>query len=627
MRVQHTGRVATLATLALMLAGTWEPATASDVALVIGNSAYEGVNALRTPRTDAKAMAAKLRRLGFRVLLRLDLDHRAFEESLSEFGAYSDGASRAVLYYSGHGLQMNGENYLVPVESKENKGNGGIDVSDAVPLDHALEFMGGQSNYVFLDASRKRSQNPAVAGQGQGLAPQCVGLGMLVALAAAPGTVQTEGNGRLSPFTKALLTQLGKKCVSVWELRRRVNRNVRGATDNAQRPRWYAYPDSLQDWRKCPPKRQTLPTHHFFHPPWPGEEQDAWRRIQHSKSAAVYAEFLKNHPVGLCCKLAKYRREQYRQEEQAWDRVRGSLVPEEMEDFLISYPNGQFSELAVRSLAHLSNGNQDNLQLESNPIPAREWTNSLGMEFVLIPDGTFNMGSTIDMLPASSVKFSVRIREAFYLGKHEVTQGQWEAVMGSNPSQYEECGSECPVENVSWNQSQEFIKRLNEMEGKDLYRLPSEAEWEYAARAGSNEESYGDLDEIAWWLGNMETWQPGKRAMRTHPVGQKKANSLGLHDMLGNVWEWTQDWYWAYEDMDGQYKSQPLIAPSCLCMEAEFQFRVLRGCSWNNNAVTCRSAFRSYGPQANTHNADWSSEFHDSAIGGSIGFRVLRRVR
>ena len=110
--------------------------------------------------------------------------------------------------------------------------------------------------------------------------------------------------------------------------------------------------------------------------------------------------------------------------------------------------------------------------------------------------------------------------------------------MGSNPSFFDECG-DCPVERVSWDDVQEFIGRLNALEGEVRYRLPTEAEWEYAARAGTSGDRYGgDLDAIAWYRENSEG--------RTHPVGQKAPNAFGLHDMLGNVFEWVQDWYGAY---------------------------------------------------------------------------------
>ncbi|GHV58266.1 hypothetical protein FACS189460_5780 [Deltaproteobacteria bacterium] len=202
--------------------------------------------------------------------------------------------------------------------------------------------------------------------------------------------------------------------------------------------------------------------------------------------------------------------------------------------------------------------------LPTIPEPAtrpQTYTNSLGTEFVLIPAGTFVMGSPPEDESAydwEKPAHQVTISRPFYLSKYEVTQAQWEEVMGSNPSYFK--GRDNPVENVSWEDVQEFIKRLNQMEGTNKYRLPTEEEWEYAARAGSQTRyHFGDsernLGEYAWYSGNSND--------ETHPVGQKKPNAWGLYDMAGNVWEWV-------EDGGG----------------------VDRGGGWSIRAVDCRSASR-----------------------------------
>ena len=175
------------------------------------------------------------------------------------------------------------------------------------------------------------------------------------------------------------------------------------------------------------------------------------------------------------------------------------------------------------------------------PVPrmrAAESREFDGMEFAWIPAGEFRMGSTSsDADDDEQPVTRVRISRGFWLGKHEVTQAEWQAVMGTNPSLFSGCGR-CPVERVSWDDAQAFIGRLN-ARGGGRYRLPTEAEWEYAARAGTSGDRYGgDLDAIAWHDRNSGT--------RTHSVGQKAPNAFGLHDMLGNVWEWVQDWYGGY---------------------------------------------------------------------------------
>lgn len=165
---------------------------------------------------------------------------------------------------------------------------------------------------------------------------------------------------------------------------------------------------------------------------------------------------------------------------------------------------------------------------EAGPLP-REGHNSIGMEFVLIEAGTFAMGSPQTESGRDDDEgsvYEVKISQPFYLGKYEVTQGQWAAVMGSYPSHFDDCGRNCPVERVSWEDAQAFIAALNRREGVSVYRLPTEAEWEYVARERG--ETGG-------------CWYNGNSGDGTHPVGRKQPNGWGVYDMLGNVWEWTAD--------------------------------------------------------------------------------------
>lgn len=193
-------------------------------------------------------------------------------------------------------------------------------------------------------------------------------------------------------------------------------------------------------------------------------------------------------------------------------------------------------------------------------------------EFVRIPAGKFLMGS--GLVPDGVPVHQVRVSQDFELGKYEVTQSEWTAVMGENPSS-QTC-HRCPVTNVSWHDVQEFIGILNQSAGlAGPYRLPTEAEWEYAARAGTTGERYAsDLDAIAWHGGD------GDR--RSHPVGEKTPNAFGLHDTLGNVWEWVQDWYGPYSE--GRVTDP--VGPS------EGSYRVIRGGSWGIGGTDCKAAYR-----------------------------------
>ena len=200
---------------------------------------------------------------------------------------------------------------------------------------------------------------------------------------------------------------------------------------------------------------------------------------------------------------------------------------------------------------------------------------------VYVEGGTFTMGGRIeqngeannDEKPTHSVTLS-----SYYIGETEVTQGLWQAVMGSNPSSF--TGDSClPVENVSWEDCQTFISRLNSLTGQQ-FKLPTEAQWEYAARGGSRSYGYkysgsNDLDSVAWYYHNSSN--------KTHPVKTKQPNELGLYDMSGNVWEWCQDWY---GDNSNSSQTNP-VGPS------SGSSRVYRGGSWSSGAMRCRSSYRS----------------------------------
>jgi len=229
--------------------------------------------------------------------------------------------------------------------------------------------------------------------------------------------------------------------------------------------------------------------------------------------------------------------------------------------------------------------------------------NKIGIEFVKIPSGSFMMGGdeNDDEKPRHNVNLS-----SFYIGKYEVTQVQWYKVMKNNPAKFktEKVGMNSrnhPIENVSWYDVQEFIKKLNKMDRKNIYRLPTEAEWEYACRSATKtnwffgSESY--IDNYAWHDGNSDD--------KTHKVGLKYPNKWGLYDMHGNVWEWCQDRY----EKD-YYSRSPKNNPQGPSTGSD---RVLRGGGWYREAGGCRSAYRSHRPP------DYQSS--------NRGFRLVRNPK
>ena len=209
--------------------------------------------------------------------------------------------------------------------------------------------------------------------------------------------------------------------------------------------------------------------------------------------------------------------------------------------------------------------------------------------FVLIPAGSFMMGD--------AVLHQVVISKPYYMQVTEVTQRQWRKVMGSNPSLFNACSDDCPVENISWVDVQEFVRRLNQKEGVNKYRLPTEAEWEFACRAASavkdapgvRGDEFGDY---AWYGANSDR--------KTHPVATKKPNAWGLYDIHGNVLEWCQDWY-------DDYPERAMMDPKG---PSSGQHKVLRGGAWLGSPATLRCTFR--------------SEDYPVVRSNDIGFRLVR---
>jgi formylglycine-generating enzyme required for sulfatase activity len=217
---------------------------------------------------------------------------------------------------------------------------------------------------------------------------------------------------------------------------------------------------------------------------------------------------------------------------------------------------------------------------ENQPVTT---VNGLGMEFVVIPMGSFRMGGDKNLEQAEDHEnpiHTVRFSKPVLMGKYAVTQAQWSAVMDSNPSTFK--ADLRPVESISWHDAQDFIQALNTREDTHAYRLPTEAEWEYAARAGSaSAYSFGSeavrLAEFAWYKKNARN--------QTHPVGQLAPNAWGLYDMHGNVHEWCQDWF-----ERGYYSQSPSQSPSG---PKEGLAKSLRGGDWGSEGWYCRSASRS----------------------------------
>jgi len=251
----------------------------------------------------------------------------------------------------------------------------------------------------------------------------------------------------------------------------------------------------------------------------------------------------------------------------------------------VGSPQTLFPSLPVLILA----GCGEEVSVAPTPTEDRITISELNMEMMPIPSGTFVMGSPVDELGREfneGPQTTVTITKPFWLCKTEVTQGQWQAVMGNTPSDFK--GDDLPVEMMSWNDAAAFCEKFNEMKRDTLtagyhYTLPTEAQWEYACRAGTTTRfSYGNDTEYSQ-LGSY-AWNKANSSSKTHPVAEKLPNGLGLYDMHGNVWEWCLDWYGDYQGGSITDPQGPQSGPD----------RVYRGGCWRDSARLCRSANRNW---------------------------------
>jgi formylglycine-generating enzyme required for sulfatase activity len=288
----------------------------------------------------------------------------------------------------------------------------------------------------------------------------------------------------------------------------------------------------------------------------------------------------------------------------------GIPVNYSMDYTICNSTNKSTNNLTNNSTNNLTNNSTNNLTNNSTKNLSRSLTiKSIGMEFILVSAGEFDMGSPIREKRRKlweSPVHRVAIGKPFYLARYPVTQKQWQKVMGNNPSYFK--GEKHPVENVSWNEIQVFFRKLNALENTDnnqIYRLPTEAEWEYAARAGTTTAYFfgddeSELRDYAWFLENS--------GLETHPVGLKRPNPWGLYDIYGNVGEWVQDEYHiSYKGAPADGRAWENSFPS-----VSTPVRIRRGGGWNGNAGCCRSAERLFAAQDKRLN--------------SLGFRVVREV-
>ena len=531
------------------------------VALVIGNAAYPSAP-LRNPVNDAKDMADKLRGLGFVVIERSNLGIKQIGSTLREFRAKLVPGGVALVYYAGHGLQIKGENYLPAVDAEiageEDVSNQSLAIRQIMDV---LTDAKTRLNLVFLDACRNNPYARTFRNANEGLSKVAAPSGTLISFATRPGSVAADGVGRNGLYTGALLQQMGNPNQSIEQVLKRVVTAVKAGSKNQQEPWMEGSIEGEFCFGDC--GRANQPPVVVAQGNAGGADQLFWESVKDTKDANELKAYLNKFPGGLFAELAGIR---LRSLEQAAAERTSAEAAQKAASEQARVAAEAAQRLAAARLAALPQPGQIIKDCADCP------------EMVVIPAGSFTMGSNEGAAERPVHRVNV---PSFLIGKTEVTQGQWKAVMGSNPSLFSSCGDDCPVERVSWNDAQEFAQRLSQKTGKP-YRLPSEAEWEYAARAGRNTKwSFGDnesqLGDYAWFRANSLD--------KTQRVAQQRPNAFGLYDMHGNVWEWVQDCL--HDNYNGAPTDGSAWTTGCSSND-----RVLRGGSWLYSPAYLRSAFR-----------------------------------
>jgi formylglycine-generating enzyme required for sulfatase activity len=602
----------------------WSPAHAEKrVALVIGNAAYRTVTPLVNSRNDANDIAASLTRLNFSVNKVIDGTFDDMRRALLQFGRDAVGADMAVIYYSGHGMEIGGENWLIPIDAELQSDRDAE--SEAIALKSAMYQVanGSSLGLVILDACRN---NPFAAKMQRSARYRSVDRGLvrvepsdnvLVAYAAREGTVASDGDGKHSPFTAALLDNLETPGLEINFLFRAVRDEVLAATKKEQQPFVYGSLSKQAIYLKEPQgKAQDAIS---SSPPVQSEAAQAWAVTQGTSSQAVLEDYIKRYGDSFYGTLARAGLEELKKSQVAVvaptaPAVSGPCSNTSITVSLSSRPPCPLSAAEERALKR-----KDRFK-ECDKCP----------EMVVMPVGTFAMGSPRNEKEGfddERPQHYVTISRAFAVGEFTVTvdqfadfdnatgydagskcntfeEGVWEqrSVRSFRNPGFPQAGSH-PAVCLKWNDAKAYVQWLSKQTGK-AYRLLTEAEWEYAARAGTTTRYFFGDDEHGFCrYGNgadqtMKSEVAGAKNWAdvlpcsdgyayTAPGGSFLPNAFGLYDMHGNAWQWVEDcWHENYNGAPADGSAWTL---------RDCSDRVVRGGSWRNVPGVLRAAFRARG--------------------------------
>lgn len=528
------------------------------VALIIGNAKYASAP-LRNPENDANDLTRTLRDLNFKVFAYTNISNREMVNAIREFGGKLNTNTVALFYYSGHGVQVRGKNYLIPINANiEKEQDVEFEAVDAQRVIAEMENARSRMNIVILDACRDNPLARSMRGGSRGLATIDAPVGTYIAFSTAPGTVASDGEGRNGLYTQQLIMHLNTPGLRIEDVFKRVRAEVTTKSKGAQIP-----------W-----ENSSITGDFYFSGGISTVVTDASKRKTQKQSDKFSLDDIDREGEARRAEEKRIENEKKQKLQDMKDAFEKVQVVRK--DPAIIYE----TKVAAKSrfLEFFANDSTN----------AEEYGRmrdllSFGLNFLFVQGGTFRMGSekAEDEMPVHWVTLS-----DFSISSTEATFDDYDkfcaATNRTKPSDNGWGRGKRPVINVSWNDAQAFCKWASEVMGMNV-RLPTECEWEYAARGGSKARGYtyggsDSLDDVGWSMSNSGN--------RTQEVARKRPNELGIYDMSGSLWEWCSDLY--QKNFYAQSTSLNPHGP------ADGQNRVLRGGSWVNrpsySRVTARNS-------------------------------------
>jgi formylglycine-generating enzyme required for sulfatase activity len=590
------------------------------IALVIGNAAYKNVTPLDNPKNDARLIADTLQSVGFNLVgggAQLDLDKAGLDDAVQRFSKSIQGADVALFYYAGHGVQLRGSNFLVPINANPTR-EADIDFQmvDVALVLRQMEAAGTKLNLVMLDACRNnpfggRGLRATTSGLGQMQAPE----GTLISFATQPGNVANDGADGNSPYSRALSQIIRRPGLGIFDTFNDVGLMVKQVTGGSQQP-----------WLSSSPIAGN-----FYFAGAPASTTDArfseetaaraWAVMESTTSVAVLEDFIRQFGDTVYGSMARARLEELRRSQIAV--VAPPAAPPPAPQVSAGSCGGSILTVSLTSRAAQPLSTAEECALKSKDV-FKECDKC--PELVVVPAGSFTMGSPSTETgreSAESPQHLVTLARPFAVARFEVTidqfaefvrdsgyepaskcwanqRGKWELRTDRSwrSPGYAQAGSH-PVACIGWDDAKAYATWLSRKTGK-TYRLLTEAEWEYAARAGTTTRFYfGDNESAVCGYGNgadqsVKRTVPGASGWQvapcndgfayTAPVGSFAPNGFGLYDMHGNVWEWIEDCG------NGNYIGAP--ADGSAWMSGDCGSRILRGGAWPMNPSLLRLAYR-----------------------------------